>query len=933
MWLEKIEKKLVLGINVDDFNWADEDVRSAITRAAKDESPFGLFDIFKGSAKTEIRKIRIRGDSPSSLEDWEHINEFLYLVDEFLPLQNRWNSLASYMDFPKIPESTIETIQFLKKHRPLLNGSNINFDEWLDTLSNMSVLYPWGIKHDELHKLEEEFDKSLNAMRRWESSEEFEHATKVPEYFIEIANKSKGEVFSKLAGFAKSLGSSVETNLVGEEWIQIRTELERIKSIQPLIQELFDLTQQICDSGAPEWAFKLNHECVNGSHDALTPTNWRSVWEYRRALGFLSRLPSRNKINELSAELAGHENDIRKKMNRMIEIRSLLGLKKNLTNRIASALNRFSAAFSKIGKNIAGKRSVGHWKEAKDAMSQCYDAIPCWIIPEGKVAEQIPAKLKAFDLVIIDEASQSDITSIPVILRGEKLLIVGDDKQVSPSLVGIKEERIENLMESWLYNHPLKRSFHPINSLYDLVGIMSPGKKVMLREHFRCVEPIISFCSKNFYSEPLIPLRQSTSKERLDPPLIDIYVKDGVKNRDVNIREAEVIVEEIEKIAHESSAPHRSIGVISLLGFKQAALTRQMLFEKLGVEIMTRHKIECGDARYFQGQERDVVFLSMVSSPGQAISQSSKDVQQRYNVAVSRARDRLVLVRSVGFDDLKKPEDLKVKLINHFHKPMESEGLHKNKIELCESQFEREVYKRLVDKGYQVKPQVSAGHYRIDFVVYGSNDVKLAIELDGDQYHGPDRFAQDQMRQKQLERVGWKFWRCWASDWYLDSDACFIELIAKLDEMDINPFSTDEGSNVFVRHEVRGESQTTEDLINELESSAENNDGAKNNSEATLALESDSLSEVDVDILFSDSELVGVGDTVTIVFDDDPEKLVEITISSSKDDLSNKIVNLNKPLAKALLGLMSGDSFELNTDKVHTGVIKSVIKKRESSSK
>lgn len=905
IWLNKIEKKLFLTINIDAFDQNDKDVRNGIARAMSGESPFGIFGIFKNKAKNELEKIRIRGESPKSIDDWKQVKEFLDLVDDFVPLKNHWNNLASFMSFPIIPNSTLETITFLKQHRRILNVAGIGFNEWLESLTNIETLYPWGIKHDELHKLETEFDKSLNSMRQWESSKEFEHAKRVPEFLIEIASKSTSDIFIKLNHFAKSLGSNTEAQLIGEQWIQIRAELERIASIRPLINELYRLCDLIAQSGAPQWAYRLKHQPATGLHDPFTPTNWRSAWEYRRALGFLSSLPSRNKINELSSELSDHENDIRKKMNRLIEIRSLLGLKKSLTNRISSALNRFSAAFSKIGKNVSGKRSVGHCKEAKDAMSQCFDAIPCWIIPEGKVAEHIPAKLRAFDLVIIDEASQSDITSIPVILRGDKLLIVGDDKQVSPSLVGIKEDRIQNLIENWLYNHPLKRSFHPENSLYDLVGIMSPGKKVMLREHFRCVERIISFCSKKFYSEPLIPLRQSTMKERLDPPLIDIFVKDGIKNREVNIREAEVIVEEIEKIVKTSSMAHRTIGVISLIGFKQASRIQQMLFERLGVEIMTRHKIECGDARYFQGQERDIVFLSMVASPGQSISQSAKDVQQRYNVAVSRARDRLVLVRSVGLDDLQNPDDLKVKLINHFYSSIDSFSSQNNKIELCESQFEREVYKRLIDKGYQVEPQVSAGRYRIDFVIYGSNDVKLAIELDGDQYHGPDRFAQDQIRQKQLERVGWRFWRCWASDWYLDSDACFIDLLTKLDEMGISPCGVDNTPNLLVRHEIRGDGQTSEELLAELEFFHDYSDQ---------------------EVSLSDSEFVEVGDDVLIFFDDDHEKILQISLSNSIDDPSNKIVHESKPLAQALLGLMSGDNFELMTDKLHKGVIKGITK-------
>jgi hypothetical protein len=73
-----------------------------------------------------------------------------------------------------------------------------------------------------------------------------------------------------------------------------------------------------------------------------------------------------------------------------------------------------------------------HRRSARDAMSRCYEAVPCWIMPTWRVAEQLPATLGAFDLVILDEASQSDVTELPALLRGNKVLIVGDDRQVSP---------------------------------------------------------------------------------------------------------------------------------------------------------------------------------------------------------------------------------------------------------------------------------------------------------------------------------------------------------------------------------------------------------------------------------------------------------------------------------------------------------------------
>jgi hypothetical protein len=85
-----------------------------------------------------------------------------------------------------------------------------------------------------------------------------------------------------------------------------------------------------------------------------------------------------------------------------------------------------------------------------------------------------------------------------------------------------------------------------------------------------------------FYPEPLVPLRVPTPEERLDPPLVDIYVPDGRRTGDkVNVREAQVIIARIEALDR-----WRSIGVISLIGAKQDATINHMLLEELGEEIM-----------------------------------------------------------------------------------------------------------------------------------------------------------------------------------------------------------------------------------------------------------------------------------------------------------------------------------------------------------
>ena len=276
----------------------------------------------------------------------------------------------------------------------------------------------------------------------------------------------------------------------------------------------------------------------------------------------------------------------------------------------------FVTRSTNIPKSKGAKSAPANRRAAREAMAKCYDAVPCWIMPTWRVAEQLPPEIGALELVIIDEASQSDVTELPALLRGKKIIVVGDDRQVSPTKPFVTQEKISQLRHHHLGDLPFNSLLEPGESIYDLMRAVFPNERLMLKEHFRCVEPIIRF-SMDFYPEKMLPLRIPAAHERLDPPLVDIYLPHGsrARHRKVNEAEADVIVKEIASLTARPDMQKRTIGVISLIGAEQADLIRAKLSQTLGEEVMQRHAILCGDSATFQGTERDIVFLSMVADP------------------------------------------------------------------------------------------------------------------------------------------------------------------------------------------------------------------------------------------------------------------------------------------------------------------------------
>jgi very-short-patch-repair endonuclease len=96
------------------------------------------------------------------------------------------------------------------------------------------------------------------------------------------------------------------------------------------------------------------------------------------------------------------------------------------------------------------------------------------------------------------------------------------------------------------------------------------------------------------------------------------------------------------------------------------------------------------------------------------------------------------------------------------------------------------VFRHITGRGYRVRTQYRVGRYRIDLVVEGVGG-RLAVELDGDAYHGPERWEPDRQRQTILERLGWTFYRIRGSAYYRDPDAALTGLWDRLESLGIRP--------------------------------------------------------------------------------------------------------------------------------------------------
>jgi very-short-patch-repair endonuclease len=208
----------------------------------------------------------------------------------------------------------------------------------------------------------------------------------------------------------------------------------------------------------------------------------------------------------------------------------------------------------------------------------------------------------------------------------------------------------------------------------------------------------------------------------------------------------------------------------------------------VGAVELEHRRFVAGNSAQFQGDERDVVFLSMVDTPtgGLLALRQTDAFKQRYNVAASRARDQLWLVHSLDPNRDLKSGDLRRSLIEHVRDPGARQREMQRIEHRAESPFEAAVIQRLVAKGYRVEPQVWVGRSRIDMVV-SDNTGQVAVECDGARFHGVDTIPEDMARQAVLERAGWRFIRIRSTRFFSDPEETMEWVYEELERRGVYP--------------------------------------------------------------------------------------------------------------------------------------------------
>jgi len=530
------------------------------------------------------------------------------------------------------------------------------------------------------------------------------------------------------------------------------------------------------EPGAREWANAIRER--RPPHDAAeTPGDVVEAWKFRQWQEYLDEMHEVD-LEGLQAKLSSVKQQLQQATASYVENLAWSAQLSRTGLQQQQALNGWLALHKKIGRGT-GKR-VGHLKEeARKTLMQCRQAVPVWIMPISRVVESFDVAETRFDVVILDEASQNDVTGLVALAMAKEAVVVGDHEQVSPYAVGHDTDKIQGLIDEILEDIPNRQLYDGKTSVYDLAR-QSFGGTIRLLEHFRCVPDIIQFSNLLCYGGEIRALREA-SASALEPHLVSHRVKGKAENK-INHVEAVEIASLVAAMCRLPEYEYATIGVISMVGTEQALSIDSILRRRLSVTEYQRRRLLCGNASQFQGDERDVILLSMVDSPrGHPLHLRRRDDAKKvFNVAASRARDQLWVVHSLNPGRDLKAGDLRLQLISHVE---DSASLRKDEVasrERIASPFEKRLCQELTDARYRTHLHFPVGDLTIDVVVESSGGKRVALLCEGDRHEPPEELAEMMERQVILERLGWKFFRLLASEFFRDPRASLKKLFRRL---------------------------------------------------------------------------------------------------------------------------------------------------------
>jgi hypothetical protein len=406
-----------------------------------------------------------------------------------------------------------------------------------------------------------------------------------------------------------------------------------------------------------------------------------------------------------------------------------------------------------------------------------FKALPVWLVTMEEVHQILPLGKGMFDLVLFDEATQCNIASaLPVLQRGKRAVVVGDPKQLRHISFLSRARQLQLIGEYSLSAQQLDALNYREKSLLDFALDRVDDQQYIhfLNEHYRSLPDLIAFSNRKFYNQSLrlmtkLPTSSTSGNLHLHP------VSGKRMKAGYNKEETAAILEQVQRIIEKEKAMPvnlcQSIGILSPFREQSDFLARR-IGETISLEDLQRHRILIGTPHFFQGEERDVMFLSFtLDQESHASAFRYLEKADVFNVSITRARTEQHLL--ISFDQKQLPGS---SLLREYLSSIPQEPLDVSPEARLQSYdpFLKEVLQALKPlPGDQVYPHYHISGLDIDLVIVRKGKT-YGIDLVG--YPGGMADAFPLERVKMLDRMGIRVFSVSYYAWYENRNRCMRAL-------------------------------------------------------------------------------------------------------------------------------------------------------------
>ena len=452
----------------------------------------------------------------------------------------------------------------------------------------------------------------------------------------------------------------------------------------------------------------------------------------------------------------------------------------NLNAEQRNSLTNYHAVIRQLSGEYPGNRAYAQLKRQQEMLfERVKKVLPVWSVTNLSAGGQFPFAPNIFDIVIIDEASQSDIASaLPLLYRAKKAVIIGDPQQLR-HITTIRRQQDNRLLSQFtLLADDTLRFSYSAQSLYDCSrGAVGRDDVTLLNEHYRSHFSIIEFSNREWYGGSL-DIRTNYDNLVFPPDgrhhlewinIVGRTVRPG--RSALNQAEANRVLQVLAEI-FSLYGENISIGIVTPF-VAQKGYIFDKIIENYDADFIRSRFLLANTAHQFQGDERDVIIFSPVISQGAQETTTGflRSTSNLFNVAITRARSILWVV-----GDRERCMNAGITYLRNFVEYIDHRRYENMDLPYAgfQSPWEKKFFEILIAEGFEPKRQHPAGPYFIDIALLNGNS-KLAIEIDGEFWHTTltgERLERDIVRDRNLRRMGWDVIRFWVHDIKYDLGKC-----------------------------------------------------------------------------------------------------------------------------------------------------------------